>query len=124
MHVYRHCNSSRLRSKVAQLFRRHHHCNLRPSASTETCIQPTIYLVSQVMDSPILPLCYRVQRYLTVHPMTYLRALVIRENEPHARVKKKKKVKKNRKRKKSIIGIQMEDHNRIRGVEHGVQRAS
>lgn len=64
-----------------------------------------------------------VTAYLIVHPVTYLRALVIREDEPHARVKEKKKVKKNRK-KKSIIGIQMEDHNRIRGVEHGVQRAS
>lgn len=27
-------------------------------------------------------------------------------------------------REKSIIGIQMEDRDRIRGVEHGVQRAS
>jgi len=45
-----------------------------------------------------------------------------------ARVKKKKKEldkkKQKKERKKSIIGIQMEDYNRIRGVEHGVQRAS
>jgi len=40
------------------------------------------------------------------------------------RKKELDKKKQKKERKKSIIGIQMEDYNRIRGVEHGVQRAS
>lgn len=60
--------------------------------------------------------------------MTCLRALVCAKVEPNARglkkkITKEKKITKKRE-KKSIIGIQMEDCNRIRGVEHGVQRAS
>lgn len=87
------------------------------------------------MDSPILPLRYRPQRHRVhvlyrttrdvstrAHFRTYTRRRELNARAKTKEGKKKRKKEKKEKREKSIIGIQMED--RIRGVEHGVQRAS
>lgn len=58
----------------------------------------TNYLLglSQVMDSPILPLCYRVQRYRVTLPYDVSTRACICKVEPNARGLKKKRTKKKK----------------------------
>lgn len=130
MHIYRHCHCIRSKSKTLVLSRLNFilltsalvHTFHRESSRSNTYL---ISLKSWTLQYCRCVIVSNVTAYLTVYSDVSTRAC-IREGANRTRGKEKKKQinKKKKERKKALLVFKWRIMIVIRGVEHGVQRAS